>query len=1780
MEKMANGEGYKDLLVDVYGMLETGVNILGGLLDNLDKIAIATAAILLMTKGGSVLGGISHIAGGYGNFAHGFVGGIGNTIGGIGNFLMHPIATVKGGIGNLSQFANAQQIYQYGAAVNRGAHKLGYANIDNLGLGLNGAAFTGNVFSPTDLNASTRFLTNSSVYGLFGGMKSGQINSVFNNALMGLNNPQIAQAYNAYSQALQQGVTDETQLSNLRQQLKQSFANTDMASDQAAQQLLEFSAQTGMTGDQLAGSALIMRQNGVNGNVPKKNNLGQQIGNVGMMVGGAVGYYGGSQFFKETTGSDTTAMIGGMGLSALSMWTPYGTAAALIFGTVGSLWAKYHKTDEDILEEAKKATEELSGLRNDIEQGEENLENLQSQKDRFSTLLQGVDQSTGRNISLSSTEWTEYQDILSSIIDAHSDLYAAYDEEGNLIAKNAKGVADLNQALSESIQMQQEQIRMNKSSLAADTDKLAKEMTGEVVETAEKIKGKYNKNNLWGVSDSDFYLGSESTVSKVGNFAVNQKEANAGDMFTQALKQITQPLNWFDNLNAQNGDITRNNLEQLFETAFKNNVDISEVVKAVNKMRVTTGYLNDPLSDSEIKTMYKNYKASQSTNAYSEELSKQKYQQSMSRNVVLALEGYEDYSKLAESSQSFLSNVMFGNLKVNPYHSDGTKKTDTQVSDSLARYQEAAQIIAQQVNKNPYLMSNLTNIDLKEASAEQVETYVKDLNKLLDLTNLSPQEKYAILTGSGLQAQNFKWDKGKIVTQGSFTTQRLQDIKRLTDSGYTEDIEQLSSKELSALWTNRKGLSEYSDDIDVLRNKLRELILGETANASEYFASLASELNLTTANTKELLQAIQNGEINDSFNFKKIQEIATNLGISVETLIENISLLGNIDTFGQTEKSLSEIETKYTNLSALSQDINDNGMISIENLETLINEFPELVQYVDDFDTLLSKLQDMGNLKTIEIQASIKGSLANSDKIFEDFIDKQFGENLDKQIDLGMFGNLSNLQKMTKELYDIDEQGNITVKDYYGDMPIRAGQTDSGTYTDNSWAKFVAENRYGITTDDGSTVDEINQKLYQAMKSSAITSGMSESGILDLGQGGLTQLLQMFQSQMMGNPEYLLALQGVANAEANLKAGKAAKQVENEEWEKNLSKAISDLKDDYDSGRIGIDNYIAGMEQLSKHSKITKEQLKELQESVEDAKFEKLSKQFEDGAISASKYRSELSALMKQNAFGSDDYNKYRDAFLSTFDSELDKLDGQKSLLYEKDYSGQRSLLNRENVVLIEKLAALEAAGLKNTKDYLDVLERIKTNKEEQLEINKQELEYQKEQLDNTMGAYNTLADYAIKQLEKERDLVEERYDEEIDKLQEVNDQKERSIELTKLQQELENAQKEKSRVYVGGIGFTYQANQAKIDEAEKNLEDYLADRKISDLGNAKERDLKYYEDQIDFWNEVKEMVEDVQTLASTEDAIRQLIKDGILPSGATIPSSLETLRQNVKLDSDGHVLTLGKKFDVIRTQYLDNAKRLWKINAEWETNLKNIANVMSGFKSSDGMIEQFTNAFKAGAEALDITVEAPENTVDLSTLEADLATAKDYLNTVQSNIVNLGKVTVGSYVSKTKSDGVWGNGKYFNKVVTDTVYNGTDGNQYYQFTNSEKGTSYLVKTSDIQYDAESGNFVVKKGAAYYNMPTFSSGLEAGVMAHTGLAMLHGTPQKPEYVLNNDQAWTLLKNFATLSLPAFDRKSSSKTINYQFYGDLHLPNVQDPSTFFEELLRQSSSQFNITQSEY
>ena len=76
---------------------------------------------------------------------------------------------------------------------------------------------------------------------------------------------------------------------------------------------------------------------------------------------------------------------------------------------------------------------------------------------------------------------------------------------------------------------------------------------------------------------------------------------------------------------------------------------------------------------------------------------------------------------------------------------------------------------------------------------------------------------------------------------------------------------------------------------------------------------------------------------------------------------------------------------------------------------------------------------------------------------------------------------------------------------------------------------------------------------------------------------------------------------------------------------------------------------------------------------------------------------------------------------------------------------------------------------------------------------------------------------------------------------------------------------------------------------------------------------------------------------------------------------------------------------------------------------------------------------------------------------------------------------------------------------------------------------------------------------------------------YTGLAMLHGTKTKPEFVLNNDQMrnmlFTLTRPQTTSNLP-----TNSGSVNNYNFGNIELPNVTNAKQFVTEL----KSLVNIT----
>lgn len=103
-------------------------------------------------------------------------------------------------------------------------------------------------------------------------------------------------------------------------------------------------------------------------------------------------------------------------------------------------------------------------------------------------------------------------------------------------------------------------------------------------------------------------------------------------------------------------------------------------------------------------------------------------------------------------------------------------------------------------------------------------------------------------------------------------------------------------------------------------------------------------------------------------------------------------------------------------------------------------------------------------------------------------------------------------------------------------------------------------------------------------------------------------------------------------------------------------------------------------------------------------------------------------------------------------------------------------------------------------------------------------------------------------------------------------------------------------------------------------------------------------------------------------------------------------------------------------------------------------------------------------------------------------------------------------------------------------------------------------------------------GGEYWGNNSYSTGIEQGPVTYTGLAMLHGSITKPEYVLNNDQAYNLLYNMATTRLPEMKRTGTDNNTGTQYIvqGDVVLEGVNDPAKFWSGVTTAMGSRWNVT----
>lgn len=180
--------------------------------------------------------------------------------------------------------------------------------------------------------------------------------------------------------------------------------------------------------------------------------------------------------------------------------------------------------------------------------------------------------------------------------------------------------------------------------------------------------------------------------------------------------------------------------------------------------------------------------------------------------------------------------------------------------------------------------------------------------------------------------------------------------------------------------------------------------------------------------------------------------------------------------------------------------------------------------------------------------------------------------------------------------------------------------------------------------------------------------------------------------------------------------------------------------------------------------------------------------------------------------------------------------------------------------------------------------------------------------------------------------------------LQNINKQREYELKLIKAKQQLEDARKEKKRVWREGIGWTYESDQEGIAEAQKNLEEVQAEKQTEDL-----------QQQIDLLTAQKELLEelpDKNQFAEYTKAYKEWLGD-VSASQTEIIQEIKKGYESVISESRDLLLADKEKTKEKTKEETSDTETVTDINTErekqeqWQTTFSPVSTAVSDAKTA-----------------------------------------------------------------------------------------------------------------------------------------------------------------------------------------------------------------------------------------
>lgn len=174
----------------------------------------------------------------------------------------------------------------------------------------------------------------------------------------------------------------------------------------------------------------------------------------------------------------------------------------------------------------------------------------------------------------------------------------------------------------------------------------------------------------------------------------------------------------------------------------------------------------------------------------------------------------------------------------------------------------------------------------------------------------------------------------------------------------------------------------------------------------------------------------------------------------------------------------------------------------------------------------------------------------------------------------------------------------------------------------------------------------------------------------------------------------------------------------------------------------------------------------------------------------------------------------------------------------------------------------------------------------------------EKEDMDKILSYYKQIADDELDKIGEAIDAINEKYDAEISKLEESNEELETQLELEQRLEDLETARSKKVLVFQNGR-FQYAGDSDAVSAAQKNLNEFNRKQELENqkkyLNEKRRLELQDLEEEKKRWQEYKESLGDVTKAYELEQGkMLALQKDGTNLENQTWEERLKNL-QNFK---------------------------------------------------------------------------------------------------------------------------------------------------------------------------------------------------------------------------------------------------------------------------------------------